>query len=244
MWKLVVGFIAIVAVAGLVALAIHWFKQMKEEDNDDSLPKDYCPDVRELIREIDSVRRFFTGCKLIPPSIQCYSQPMADILDKIIKILTRFPERANRMDGLTEYVLPLAKKFLGDLKFYRDLDMTSEVAQKGTASCKEGLVYIQAMLSRIADNMLDDVNLNIETELKAFLSLHEVYVDPMIDGHYGAGFTTEEEVQRIHQYVSDFREGKEQQSNVQRKVRPGINMVQKGGNGSVQVQIAGSYTGD
>lgn len=244
MWKLVVGFLAIAAFFGLIALAVYFFKQMKDEENSQKRSRAKLPrswdGPEELIRELETIAGFFLHSKQISNSVHCYSDPMADIIDKIIKILIRFPERAERLDGLTEYILPLAKKFLGDLMFYRNLDMGTEMAQKGTTSCKEGLVYIQAMLERIADKMLDDINLNIEGELKAFLSLHEVYIDPMIDGHYGAGFTTEEEVQRIHQYVSDFREGKQTQSNV----RPGINQVQRGGDNSVQIQIAGNYSGD
>ena len=171
MLKLIVGFGSIIFFIAMVGLAIYFITQYTNEktQKDRKIDKSESNDV---LSEIDNCIRF-----LLTLPNQINSELLQGIvlpLEKIKRIIERYPEKANNTHKMTEYIIPLTKKLADDYSFYHEHSNGENNSAKAMEACEEGLKGLSQILYKKADSMLEDQFFDVHAEVSALLQLHSI----------------------------------------------------------------------
>ena len=169
MWKLVVGFGSVIFFIAMIALAIYFIKQYSDEKNKESrnTTKSTSDDI---LVEIDSCISFLLGLQPVNSELL---QGIVLPLEKIKRIIERYPAKANNTHKMTDYIIPLAKKLADDYCFYYEHSKGSN-STKAMEACEEGLKGLSQILYKTADSMLEDQFYDVHAEVSAMLQLHSI----------------------------------------------------------------------
>ena len=167
MWKLAVGFGSIIFFIAMIGLAIYYIKQYKDEKN---AKIRYDSNSNDILAEIDKCISFLS----VLPNQAGPLQEVIVPLEKMKRIIERYPEKANSTYRMTEYIIPLTKKLADDYNFYYEHSRDGNNSAKTMESCEEGLKGLSEILHKKADSMLEDQFYDVHAEVSALLQLHSI----------------------------------------------------------------------
>ncbi|MCL2400214.1 MAG: hypothetical protein FWC91_10810 [Defluviitaleaceae bacterium] len=186
MLKLLIGFGSILFFIAMIALAIYYTKQYMDEkknDNDNhknKTPKSSSGDVMGEIRQCINFLNVSSASKTFNiPNFNELIQGIITPLEKMIHIIEKYPNKAENMNELTEYILPLTKRLADDYSFYYRLSKDENNSKEGNNSvkamekCTDGLYEIKAILNKKVNSMLEDQFYDIHAEVAVLLQLHQ-----------------------------------------------------------------------
>jgi len=194
MWKIVIGFGSVIFFIALIAIAIYYIKQYLDEKNagtHDQQRYDFNKNSGsvsgDILRELDQCINFLlsllkslsanAGNVQAPDQgLEALSQEIIIPLEKMMRIIERYPDKSKNMQDVTEYIIPLIKKLADDYCFYYQHSSQGSNSGKVMKTCEEGLKGISRILYLKADSMLEDQFYDIHAEVAALLQLHSINV--------------------------------------------------------------------
>ena len=177
MWKLLVGFGSVIFFVAMIGLAVYFIKQYLDEKKEvqqqkasPSLPSgDVLADIRHCIGFLSSLSQ----TKAIS-GLSELTQEIINPLEKMKSILERYPDKAQNMQDMSEYILPLIKKLADDYCFYHEHSISGDNSKKAMEACEEGLKGMSRVLYTKANGMLEDKFYDTRAEVSALLQLHSI----------------------------------------------------------------------
>jgi len=196
MWKIVIGFGSIIFFIALIAIAVYYIKQYLNEKNEGGhnqqrrdFSKHLGAESGDILGAIDQCIGFLvslskslgsgsdSGHIQAPDSdLKALSQGIIIPLEKMMRIIERYPDKSKNMQDVNEYIIPLIKKLADDYCFYYQHSSQGSNSGKVMKTCEEGLKGISRILYLKADSMLEDQFYDIHAEVAALLQLHSINV--------------------------------------------------------------------
>jgi len=169
--KLILGFVSIIFFIVMIGLTIYFIKQYLAEKNGNNI-RNLNEPSGDILTDINNCINFLS---VLPTQINAeLLQGVILPLEKIKRIIERYPEKANNSHKMTEYIIPLTKKLADDYSFYHEHSSGGNNSTKAMEACEEGLKGLSQILYKKADSMLEDQFYDVHAEVSALLQLHSI----------------------------------------------------------------------
>ena len=179
MWKIVIGFGSVIFFIAMIVIAVYYIKQYLDEKNgathnkqESDFRKSLDPLSGDVLEEIGRCISFLSFQAMGTSSLKELSQEIIIPLEKMMRIIERYPDKSNNMQDLTEYLIPLIMKLADDYCFYYQHSNKGDNSNKAVETCEEGLKEISRILYIKADSMLEDRFYDIHSEVAVLLQTH------------------------------------------------------------------------